>query len=78
LIALALKALRSLAPRDEIWRDFPYEYECERLAIDLINGGERLREWVDDPAARAADLDQIASPDEMAWCDERETVMLYR
>ena len=34
-----------------MWRDFPYEYEHTRLAIDLINGSELLREWVDDPAA---------------------------
>ena len=27
---------------------FPYEYEHERLAIDLINGSELLRRWVDD------------------------------
>src|SRR5690606_18508434 len=48
LIALFFKALRSLYPEYPIWRDFPYEYEFERLAIDLINGGPFLREWVDD------------------------------
>ena len=78
LIALALKALRELAPQAEIWRDFPYEYERDRLAIDLINGGERLREWVEDPAAAPSDLDRIAVPDETSWHDERESVMLYR
>ncbi len=78
LIALALKAQRSLALHSEIWRDFPYEYERDRLAIDLINGGERLREWVDDPSATPADLDRIAALDETAWRDERESVLLYR
>ena len=78
LIALALKAQRSLAPQSEIWRDFPYEYERDRLAIDLINGGERLREWVDDPSATPADLDRITVLDETAWRDERESVLLYR
>ena len=78
LIALALKALRTLDPPREIWRDFPYEYERERLAIDLINGGEQLREWVDDPAAAPDDLDRLAASDEAAWREEREGVLLYR
>ncbi len=76
--ALAFKALRRLRPGYELWRDFPYEYERERLAIDLINGSELLRRWVDDPAATAADLDSIAAADEKAWQVEREGVMIYR
>ena len=53
-----------LQPDYPLWRDFPYEYERDRLAIDLINGGPLLREWVDDPHADAADLDALALPDE--------------
>ena len=78
LVALAFKALRALRPEYGLWRDFPYEYEHGRLAIDVINGSELLRAWVDDPAATAADLDALARPDEDAWRDEREAVLLYR
>jgi uncharacterized protein YbbC (DUF1343 family) len=78
LLALAFKALRTLVPEYELWRSFPYEYEYNRLAIDLINGSELLREWVDDVAAVASDLDALANPDEQAWRDERESVLLYR
>jgi len=78
LQALAFKALRAQRPDYELWRDFPYEYEYERLAIDLINGGERLREWVDDPAAGAGDLDAMARADETAWMEQREPLLLYR
>jgi uncharacterized protein YbbC (DUF1343 family) len=78
LLALAFKALRALRPEYELWRDFPYEYEHGRLAIDVINGSELLRAWVDDPAATAADLDALAYPDEDAWREEREAVLLYR
>lgn len=77
LVALALKALRRLRPDYEIWRDFPYEYEHGRLAIDLINGSERLREWVDDSNARPADLDAQAMADEHAWHEERREFLLY-
>ena len=45
----------------------PYEYETTRLAIDLINGGPTLREWVDDPAATPGDLDELARQDENEW-----------
>jgi uncharacterized protein YbbC (DUF1343 family) len=78
LIALAFKALRRLRPDYELWRDFPYEYEVDRLAIDLINGSELLRQWVDDPAATPDDLDELAGQDEAAWNAEREAVLLYR
>jgi uncharacterized protein YbbC (DUF1343 family) len=78
LIALAFKALRKLRPDYELWRDFPYEYERDRLAIDLINGSALLREWVDDSAATGADLDALARPDEEAWREAREAVLLYR
>jgi len=78
LMALAFKALRSLQPDYALWREFAYEYERERLAIDLINGSELLRQWVDDPAARPADLEALAAPDEQAWREEREPLLLYR
>jgi uncharacterized protein YbbC (DUF1343 family) len=78
LLALVFKALRSLRPDYALWRDFPYEYEHERLAIDLINGSELLRRWVDDSSALPLDLEALAAPDEQAWREEREAVLLYR
>jgi uncharacterized protein YbbC (DUF1343 family) len=77
LMALTFKALRRLRPDYELWRDFPYEYEFDRLAIDLINGSELLRQWVEDPEATPDDLDALAAPDEAAWLEDVETVRLY-
>lgn len=77
LQALAFKALRLLQPDYQIWRDFAYEYEHDRLAIDLINGGESLREWVDDNNAQAEDLDQMASRDEKDWLEAVCPLQLY-
>jgi uncharacterized protein YbbC (DUF1343 family) len=78
LMALAFKALRLLQPEYPLWRDFAYEYEKDRLAIDLINGGELLRQWVDDPAVAPADLDNLAIVDEQSWIDERRSSELYK
>ena len=78
VVALALKALRKLKPDYALWRDFAYEYERDRLAIDLINGGECLRHWVDDAQAAPADLEAQAAPDEQSWRAEREPFLIYR
>jgi uncharacterized protein YbbC (DUF1343 family) len=77
LQALAFKAIRNLYKDYPLWRDFAYEYETGRLAIDVINGSALLREWVDDPAASPADLDALAAPDEAAWEAERRASILY-
>ena len=78
LQALAFKALRTIAPDYPLWRDFHYEYERDRLAIDLINGSDLLRRWVDDPAATPGDLDAIASADEREWREACEEALIYR
>jgi uncharacterized protein YbbC (DUF1343 family) len=78
LQALAFKAIRQLYPDYPLWRDFAYEYEHERFAIDLINGSPLLREWVDDPAATPEQLDALALADEAAWHAEISAFLLYR
>jgi uncharacterized protein YbbC (DUF1343 family) len=77
LQALAFKAIRTLEPDYDLWRDFAYEYEFGKLAIDVINGGPALREWVDDPQAAPGDLDALAGPDEVQWQSETEGTRLY-
>lgn len=77
LLTLAFKAVRELQPEYQIWRDFHYEYEKDRLAIDLINGGPLMREWVDDRKAVAGDFDTIVARDEKQWAVIREPYLLY-
>lgn len=77
LQALALKAIRTLDSGYELWRDFPYEYEEEKLAFDVINGGPVLREWIEDPSAHADDLERVAAPDERAWNETVQDHLLY-
>ncbi len=77
LQSLAFKALRHLQPEYPLWRDFPYEYETNRLAIDVINGSDLLRMWVDESASTPADLDATAKADEKAWREERRDYLIY-
>ena len=75
--ALAFKAIRNLHPGYALWRDFPYEYEFERMAIDVINGGPGLRDWVDDAGAQPGDLEALAGRDEAAWAEAVRSLLLY-
>ncbi len=77
LQALAFKAIRLLQPAYPLWRDFPYEYEFTKLAIDVIAGSTLLREWVDDAAATVTDLEQLTRHDEQRWEEARYPFMLY-
>ena len=77
LMALAFKALRQISPDYDLWRDFPYEYEHDHLAIDLINGSDLLRLWVDDNNATPADLEVLAVSDERNWQNERSAMLAY-
>src|SRR3954469_10834200 len=75
--ALAFKAIRRLYPGYPLWRDFAYEYERGKLAIDVINGSPLLREWVDDASATPNDLDALTLLDERKWSSQRESYLLY-
>jgi uncharacterized protein YbbC (DUF1343 family) len=75
--ALAFKAIRRLYPEYDLWRDFPYEYEFGKLAIDVINGGPALREWVDAPRSTPEELDAMTSADEQDWLKKRAQYLLY-
>jgi uncharacterized protein YbbC (DUF1343 family) len=79
LQTLAFKAIRNRYPDYPLWRglDFKYEYTAGHLAIDVINGGPALREWVDNPTSTPADLDAITMPDEKAWEQERRPHLIY-
>lgn len=77
LVALWLKAIRELDPTYEIWRDFHYEYEKDRLAIDLINGGPSLREWVDRKGSTPEEFESRLKVDEKRWLADREKFLIY-
>ena len=77
LQALAFKAIRTLYPDYPLWRDFDYEYEYGKRAIDVICGGSALREWVDDPKSTPADLETLAIADEQSWASERKPFLRY-
>jgi uncharacterized protein YbbC (DUF1343 family) len=77
LQSLAFKAIRGIYPDYPLWRDFPYEYEFDKRAIDVINGSPLLREWVDDADSAPGDLDAVTAPDERDWVEQRQPYLIY-
>ncbi len=77
LQAAALKAIRKLYHGYDLWRDFAYEYEEGKQPIDVINGGPRLREWVDNPSAIANDLESMTAPEERVWGQMLADYLVY-
>jgi uncharacterized protein YbbC (DUF1343 family) len=77
LAAGLLKAIRNTVPDYDLWREGPFEYEHDKQPVDLLNGGPTLRTWVEDPKARAEDLERILLRDEEQWLSERSDFLLY-
>jgi uncharacterized protein YbbC (DUF1343 family) len=78
LMALMLKAVRELQIDYLIYRDFAYEYTKGKLAFDVINGGPKLREWIENPNLQYAELDRALKIDEKAWKKKYKQFWIYR
>jgi uncharacterized protein YbbC (DUF1343 family) len=50
----ALSVIRMLYPDEPVWKNPPYEYEIEKMPIDILAGTDRLRNLIDsgDPPDR--------------------------
>lgn len=60
-IVAFLKAVKKAYSEEFFWKDPPYEYEYERLPIDIVSGDANLREYVDSDS----DLEDLFSTWEM-------------
>jgi len=78
LVTLMLKCVRELYPSYPIYRDFAYEYVLDKLAFDVINGGPRLKNWIEDPASTPAQLEKALRADEQSWFRETRRFHLYK
>ncbi|MAV24658.1 MAG: hypothetical protein CMQ05_00880 [Gammaproteobacteria bacterium] len=76
LIAGLLRALRTVAPDYDLWHNQAYEYEPDRLPIDVINGSDQLRRWVDGDDAWGL-LEEWVEADLASWQEERIPHLMY-
>jgi uncharacterized protein YbbC (DUF1343 family) len=70
-----LDEFRRQDPAKFAWREPPYEYEHEKMPIDILYGSPKLREAVD--AGNVAPLIASAAHDEEAFRKTREPFLLY-
>ena len=71
-----LEALLHLYPKDFAWKQPPYEYEYEKLPIDLILGDRTVREAVEN-GANIVELERSWQKELAAFDERRRAVSLY-
>lgn len=72
-----LEALLHLYPQDFAWKQPPYEYEYEKLPIDLILGDYAVREAVEN-GADIIELERAWQEELAAFDARRRAVFLYQ
>lgn len=77
LINLYFKCVQRVHPDFDLWRLPPYEYEAEKMPIDILSGHDQLRKWVAEPQPLIAEWDRSLARDEAAWAIERKSFLLY-
>lgn len=77
LACVFLKAVHEVHPEFDLWRLPPYEYEENKMPIDILSGHSRLREWVENSTASVEEWEQDLSKDEKSWQEERQSYLLY-
>ena len=66
-------------PHDLRWLDPPYEYEREKMPIDILFGSCRLREVLaENPRLNAVEIDALCAFDATAWWNRAARFLLYR
>jgi uncharacterized protein YbbC (DUF1343 family) len=71
-----LRGIATLWPGEFRWKQPPYEYETEKLPIDVISGGTWVRDWVEGRHAWAA-LAEKQREDAVAFARDRQEFLLY-
>jgi uncharacterized protein YbbC (DUF1343 family) len=71
-----LWVIRRLHPKQFAWRQPPYEYETERLPIDLLTGDAAIREGL-DVGWPLAELEAAWQPDLQVFIEKSREFWLY-
>jgi uncharacterized protein YbbC (DUF1343 family) len=71
-----LRALHNLYAPVFRWRTEPYEFVSDRLAIDLLTGGEAVRTGI-ERSCSLAELETTWMPAQLAFAERRQACLLY-
>jgi uncharacterized protein YbbC (DUF1343 family) len=74
--AALIQMFRRFAPDTFAWRQPPYEYEHDKLPIDILAGSPQLREQIESGVA-AADIAASWRQDEELFAKVRQAFLMY-
>lgn len=77
LISAILKAIHQLQPELELWTSPPYEYEYEKIPVDVITGGTMFRKWVESDTSTISEMAEWIDRDINKWKEEVRDFYLY-
>ncbi|MEQ1730818.1 MAG: DUF1343 domain-containing protein, partial [Vicinamibacterales bacterium] len=63
-----------LWPAESAWRQPPYEYEAEKMPIDILCGTSAVREWVEESGSWTR-LDALAAAPTDWWAAVRRWLL---
>ena len=73
-----LHEMRQADPAKFTWRPPPYEYEREKMPIDILFGSSRLRETLQsESTVTDATIKELVALDEPAWWRRVQPYLLY-
>jgi hypothetical protein len=58
------------------WKEPPYEYEFHKVPVDLINGTDELRHWV-EKRGNEDDYQAIMRPNQELFLEQRKSILIY-
>lgn len=61
---------------DFAWKQPPYEYEYHKVPVDLINGTDKLRHWV-EKYGNEDDYQAIMQENQAEWLEQRKSCLIY-
>lgn len=62
--------------KDFKWKEPPYEYEYHKVPVDLINGTDELRLWVEKRGSEA-EYQAIMAKNQESYREQRRSILLY-
>jgi len=71
-----IKKFKEELGEDFQWNKNPYEYEFDKISIDLINGTDKIRKWVESDQG-AKELSIIENKDHPTYQKLRSKVLMY-
>jgi uncharacterized protein YbbC (DUF1343 family) len=77
----AIACAKYRAPNEFAWLSPPYEYETEKMPIDILHGSSKMREYIDsidEKAPKLSDIRAVSKVDLASWRGRMANFLLYR